>query len=178
MAQWEYGLKIGDLDEKEMVKRFETALTRAAKETSDPHIAKNRKKLRKNSGPFGRSGPEPPDYDHIYFFDSGRRGCPLFFKLYPNRERNGRMNFPEEDVVWCMYLDFSYGRDLPADILADMELDKPEEFGENFMRELNRLFPDAIVLLKTYEYFRWENGKTVRVVPQENDKYKGQEGQN
>lgn len=101
MPTWEYGLKTEDLAEEEMVKRFEKALTRAAKATSDPHVAKNRKKLRKNTGPFGRATPdsEPPDYDHIYIFNSGRRGCHLFFKLYPNMERNGRIKFPQEGVT-------------------------------------------------------------------------------
>ena len=177
MAMWEYGLKTGDLAEEEMVKRFEKALTRAAKATSDPHIAKSRKKLRKNTGPFGRSTPdsEPPDYDHIYFFNSGRRGCHLFLKLYPNMERNGRIKFPREGVTWCMYLDFSYGRDLPPEILADLEVEKPEEYGENFMRELSQFFPHEIVLLKEYEYFRWENGQDVHVVPREAAESGGQD---
>ena len=80
MPTWEYGLKTGNLSEEEMVKCFEKALTRAAKATSDLHIAKSRKKLRKYTGPFGRSTPdaEPPDYDHIYFFNSGHRGCYIF----------------------------------------------------------------------------------------------------
>ena len=64
-----------------------------------------------------------------------------------------------------MYLNFSYGRDLPPGILADLGVEKPEEYGENFMRELSQLFPHEIVLLKEYEYFRWENGQAVRVVP-------------
>ena len=68
-----------------------------------------------------------------------------------------------------MYLNFSYGRDLPPGILADLGVEKPEEYGENFMRELSQLFPHEIVLLKEYEYFRWENGQVVRVVPHEAD---------
>lgn len=177
MPMWEYGLKTGNLSEEEMVKCFEKALTRAAKATSDLHIAKSRKKLRKCTGPFGRSTPdaEPPDYDHIYFFNSGHRGCYLFIKLYPNMERNGRIQFPKEGVTWCMYIDFSYGRDLSPGILADLEVENPEEYGENFMQELSHLFPGEIVLLKEYEYFRWENGRSVRVVPQKAPENGGQE---
>ena len=33
-----------------------------------------------------------------------------------------------------VYLDFSYGRDLPPKILTDLGVEKPEEYGENFMR--------------------------------------------
>ena len=40
-----------------------------------------------------------------------------------------------------VYLDFSYGRDLPPKILTDLGVEKPEEYGENFMRELFQLFP-------------------------------------
>ena len=101
MPRLEYGLKTGDLTEEEMVKLFEKALTRAAKATSDLHVAKNRKKLKKYTGPFGRSTPdaEPPDYDHIYNFNSGRRGCHLFIQLYPHMERNGRVKFPQEGIT-------------------------------------------------------------------------------
>lgn len=122
MPRLEYGLKTGDLTEEEMVKLFEKALTRAAKATSDLHVAKNRKKLKKYTGPFGRSTPdaEPPDYDHIYNFNSGRRGCHLFIQLYPNMERNGRVKFPQEGITWGMYIDFSYARELTQGILNDM----------------------------------------------------------
>ena len=68
MPMWEYGLKTGNLSEEEMVKCFEKALTRAAKATSDLHIAKSRKKLRKYTGPFGRSPPAaaPPADCRVY----------------------------------------------------------------------------------------------------------------
>ena len=50
-----------------------------------------------------------------------------------------------------------------------------KEYGENFMQELSHLFPGEIVLLKEYEYFRWENGRSVRVVPQKAPENGGQE---
>ena len=157
MPRLEYGLKTGDLTEEEMVKLFEKALTRAAKATSDLHVAKNRKKLKKYTGPFGRSTPdaEPPDYDHIYNFNSGRRGCHLFIQLYPNMERNGRVKFPQEWITWGMYIDFSYARELTQGILNDMGVQRPEEYALNFLRELTRLFPSKPVLL--HRYTRGEN---------------------
>ena len=157
MPRLEYGLKTGDLTEEEMVKLFEKALTRAAKATSDLHVAKNRKKLKKYTGPFGRSTPdaEPPDYDHIYNFNSGRRGCHLFIQLYPNMERNGRVKFPQEGITWGMYIDFSYARELTQGILNDMGVQLPEEYALNFLRELTRLFPSKPVLL--HRYTRGEN---------------------
>lgn len=157
MPRLEYGLRTGDLTEEEMVKLFEKALTRAAKATSDLHVAKNRKKLKKYTGPFGRSTPdaEPPDYDHIYNFNSGRRGCHLFIQLYPNMERNGRVKFPREGITWGMYIDFSYARELTQGILNDMGVQRPEEYALNFLRELTRLFPSKPVLL--HRYTRGEN---------------------
>ena len=157
MPRLEYGLKTGDLTEESMVKIFEKALTRAAKATSDLHVAKNRKKLKKYTGPFGRSTPdaEPPDYDHIYNFNSGRRGCHLFFQLYPNMERNGRIKFPQEGITWGMYIDFSYARELTQGILDDMGVQRPEEYALNFLREFTRLFPGQLVLL--HRYSRGEN---------------------
>ncbi len=158
MPRLEYGLKTGDLTEEEMVKLFEKALTRAAKATSDLHVAKNRKKLKKYTGPFGRSTPdaEEPDYDHIYNFSSGRMGgCDLFLQLYPNMERNGRVKFPQEGITWGMYIDFSYARELTQGILNDMGVQRPEEYALNFLRELTRLFPSKPVLL--HRYTRGEN---------------------
>ena len=97
MPRLEYGLKTGELTEEAMVKIFEKALTRAAKATSDLHVAKNRKKLKKYTGPFGRSTPdaEEPDYDHIYNFSSGRMGgCDLFLQLYPTWSATAGSNSP------------------------------------------------------------------------------------
>ena len=74
-----------------------------------------------------------------------------------------------------MYLDFSYGRNLSPGILADLGVEEPEEYGENFMRELSQLFPHEIVLLKEYEYFRWVYGQVFRVVPHEADERGGQD---
>ncbi len=158
MPRLEYGLKTGDLTEEAMVKGLEKALTRAAKATSDLHVAKNRKKLKKYTGPFGRSTPdaEPPDYDHIYNFSCGRHGgCDLFLQLYPNMERNGRVKFPQEGITWGMYIDFSYGRELTPGILEDMGVQRPEEYALHFLREFTRLFPGQLVLL--HRYTRGEN---------------------
>ncbi|KAI4448440.1 hypothetical protein C823_002960 [Eubacterium plexicaudatum ASF492] len=49
---YEYGLKTGDLPEKEMVKIFEKALSKIAGEINDSRIPKKRK-LKKMTGPFG-----------------------------------------------------------------------------------------------------------------------------
>ncbi len=50
---YEYGLKTGDLPEKEMVKIFEKVLSKIAGEINDSRIPK-RRKLSKRTGPFGR----------------------------------------------------------------------------------------------------------------------------
>ena len=81
---YEYGLKTGDLPEKEMVKIFEKALSKVAEEINDSRIPKKRK-LKKMTGPFGRSTPdaEPPEYDYIYLYS--HRPSNLFLQLYPNQ---------------------------------------------------------------------------------------------
>ena len=65
-------------------------------------------------------------------------------------ERNGRIQFSKEGVTWCMYIDFSYGRDLSPGILADLEVEKPEEYGENFMQEHLFIVNGNCVILHTF----------------------------
>ena len=99
MLTFEYGLKTGDMPEKEMVKIFEKALSKVAGEINDSRIPKKRK-LKKYTGPFGRSTPdaEPPEYDYIYLYS--HRPSNLFLQLYPNQEKNGRVKFPEEGITF------------------------------------------------------------------------------
>ena len=132
---YEFGLKTGDLPEKEMVKLFETALSRIAKEINDPRIPQKRK-MRKNTGPFGSRTPdEPPaEYDHIYIYGYGSGN--LFLRLYPNPEKNGRIFFPEEGVTWILYVTIL--PDHPQKISED---DLIQEFGGLVMEELFRLLP-------------------------------------
>lgn len=63
----EYGFKTGDLAEEDIIKIFEKALNKVAKESSDLRVSKGRKKMKIYTGPYGRSTPdaEPPEYDHI-----------------------------------------------------------------------------------------------------------------
>ena len=60
--------------------------------------------MKKYTGPFGRSTPDadPPEYDHIYWFR--HRVSNLFLELYPNRETNGRIKFPDEEIIWNLYV--------------------------------------------------------------------------
>ena len=136
MPKREYGLKTGDLPEEEMIKTFERALNKTAKMSSDLRISKGRKKLRKYTGPFGRSTPdaEPPEYDHIYFFS--HRYCSLFLELHPNRELNGRTQFPDEGVIWNLHVT----------IIED----SLEGFGNRFIQELFQTLPGEKVLIKEY----------------------------
>ena len=56
-------MKTDDLPEKEMVRIFEKALRKIAGEINDSRIPK-KWKLKKMTGPFGRSAPdtEPPEF--------------------------------------------------------------------------------------------------------------------
>ena len=141
---FEYGLKTGDLPEKEIVKIFEKALSVIAGEIDDPSIPKKRK-LRKSTGPFGRSTPdaEPPEYDHIYIYNHGASN--LFLQLYPNREKNGRIKFSMEGIVWNLYFTILQG--YPGKISQE---DRIQEFGGRVMQELFRTLPGEKVLIKKY----------------------------
>lgn len=139
---YEYGLKIGDLPEKEMVKIFEKALSKAACEINDPRIPK-RRKMRKSTGPFGASSPggDPSEYDHIYIYN--HRPSNLFLRLYPNQETNGRIEFPEEGVIWILYATISGG--YPPKMSED---DRIQEFGEIVMQEIFQTLPGEKVLIR------------------------------
>lgn len=141
---FEYGLKTGDLSEKEIVKIFERALSKIAEEINDSRIPKKRK-LAKKTGPFGRPTPdaEPPEYDYIYLY--GHRPSNLYLELYPNQEKNGRVKFPEEGITWNLY--FYILTDYPNKISED---DQIQEFGSRVIQELFRTLPCEKVLIKEY----------------------------
>ena len=144
-GMFEYGLKTGDLSEKEIVKIFEKALSKIAAEINDPRIPKKRK-MRKSTGPFGRSTPdaEPPEYDHIYIYN--HRPSNLFLELYPNQEKNGRVKFSEEGIIWNLYVTIL--SDYPKQISKE---DHIQEFGGRVMQELFQTLPGEKVLIKKYE---------------------------
>ena len=144
-GMFEYGLKTGDLSEKEIVKIFEKALSKIAAEINDSRIPKKRK-MRKSTGPFGRSTPdaEPPEYDHIYIYN--HRPSNLFLELYPNQEKNGRVKFSEEGIIWNLYVTIL--SDYPKQISKE---DHIQEFGGRVMQELFQTLPGEKVLIKKYE---------------------------
>lgn len=140
-GKYEFGLKTEDLPEKELVKIFESALCKAAVEINDSRVPKKRK-MCKSTGPFGSYAPdEPPsEYDHIYIY--GHRPSNIFMRLYPNRETNGRVRFPEEGIVWNLYVTIL--PDYPPKI---SEGDRIQEFGGMVMEELFRTLPCEKVLI-------------------------------
>jgi hypothetical protein len=141
---YEYGLKTGGLEEREMIKIFEKALSRIAVEINDSRIPKKRK-MKKSTGPFGSRAPSEPaaEYDHIYIYGYGSGN--LFLRLYPNQEKNGRIRFPEEGVTWILYV--SILSDHPQKISED---DPIQEFGPWVMEELFRTLPCEKILLSQH----------------------------
>ncbi len=150
MPNREYGFKTGDFAEEDIIKIFEKALNKVAKESSDLRVSKGRKKMKIYTGPYGRSTPdaEPPEYDHIYFFKD--RYMSMFLQLYPNMETNGRIKFPEEGVVWVLYVSIFDDCPTPKEISADTPTDTIEGYGNKFIHELYRTLPGEKVLLKEY----------------------------
>ncbi len=140
MLAYEYGLKTGDLPEKEMIKIFERALSKIAGEINDSRIPKKRK-MKKMTGPFGRSTPDakPPEYDYIYLYS--HRPSNLFLELYPNREKNGRVKFSEEGIIWNLYFYI---------LLNYPEGEHIQEFGNRVIEELFQTLPCEKVLIKKY----------------------------
>ena len=143
-GMYEYGLKTGELPEQDIIKIFKKANSKIAKEIHDSRIPKGLNMI-KSTGPFGRSTPdaEPPEYDHIYRFS--HRVSNLFLELYPNREKNGRVKFSEEGIVWNLY--FYILSDYPNRI---SEEDHIQEFGGRVIEELFQTLPCEKVLIKKY----------------------------
>lgn len=137
-------MKTDDLPEKEMVRIFEKALRKIAGEINDSRIPK-KWKLKKMTGPFGRSAPdtEPPEYDYIYLYH--HRPGNLFLQLYPDREKNGRVKFSEEGIIWNLY--FYILPDYPNRISDE---DHIQEFGGRVIEELFQTLPGEKVFIKKY----------------------------
>ena len=143
-GMYEYGLKTGDLPEQDIIKIFKKANSKIAKEIHDSRILKGLNMI-KSTGPFGRSTPdaEPPEYDHIYRFR--HRVSNLFLELYPNREKNGRIKFSDEEIIWNLYVTIM--SDYPPKLSED---DPIQEFGGRVMQELFQTLPGEKVLIKKY----------------------------
>ncbi len=141
---FEYGLKTGDLSEQDIIKIFKKANSRIAREIKDSRIPRGLN-MKKYTGPFGRSTPDakPPEYDHIYWFR--HRVSNLFLELYPNREKNGRLKFSDEEIIWNLYV--SLLSDYPNKLSED---DPIQEFGIRVMQELFQTLPCEKVLIKKY----------------------------
>ena len=143
-GMYEYGLKTGDLPEQDIIKIFKKANSKIAKEIHDSRIPKGLNMI-KSTGPFGSSTPdaEPPEYDHIYRFR--HRVSNLFLELYPNREKNGRIKFSDEEIIWNLYVTIM--SDYPPKLSED---DPIQEFGGRVMQELFQTLPGEKVLIKKY----------------------------
>ncbi len=143
-GMYEYGLKTGGLPEQDIIKIFKKANSKIAKEIHDSRIPKGLNMI-KSTGPFGRSTPdaEPPEYDHIYRFR--HRVSNLYLELYPNREKNGRIKFSDEEIIWNLYVTIM--SDYPPKLSED---DPVQEFGGRVMQELFQTLPGEKVLIKKY----------------------------
>ena len=66
-------------------------------------------------------------------------------ELYPTREKNGRVKFSEEGIIWNLY--FYILSDYPNRISED---DRIQEFGGRVIEELFQTLPCEKVLIKKY----------------------------
>lgn len=141
-----FGQKIQDKEyhDREAAYLVKKANSKIAKEIHDSRIPKGLNMI-KSTGPFGRSTPdaEPPEYDHIYRFR--HRVSNLFLELYPNREKNGRIKFSDEEIIWNLYVTIM--SDYPPKLSED---DPIQEFGGSVMQELFQTLPGEKVLIKKY----------------------------
>ena len=143
-GMYEYGLKTGNLSEQGIIQIFRKANSKIAREIHDSRIPKGLN-MKKYTGPFGRPTPdaEPPEYDHIYWFR--HRVSNLFLELYPNREKNGRLKFSDEGIIWNLYVTLM--SDYPPKMFED---DPIQEFGGRVMEELFQTLPGEKILIKKY----------------------------
>ena len=142
-GNYEFGLKTGDLSEEEMIKIFKKANRKVAKWLHDSRIPRGLNML-KPTGSFGSSTPdtEPPEYDHIYRFT--HRLSNLFIELYPNREKNGRIKFLEDGIIWNLHIIF-WGSGYTPKLSEDDPID---EFGPRVLQELFQMLPCEKVLIR------------------------------
>lgn len=65
--------------------------------------------------------------------------------MYPNREKNGRIKFSDEEIIWNLYVTIM--SDFPLKL---SEGDPIQEFGGRVMQELFQTLPGEKVLIKKY----------------------------
>ncbi len=141
-GNYEFGLKTGDLSEEEMIKIFKKANRKVAKWLNDSRMPRGLNML-KSTGPFGSSTPDaqPPEYDHIYRFSHVCSN--LFIELYPNQEKNGRIKFSQDGIIWNLHIIF-WGSFTPK-----LSEDDPiDEFGPKVLQELFQMLPCEKVFIR------------------------------
>lgn len=150
MSQLEYGLKTGDLTEKEIIRIFEKALNKCSGESDNPCISKGRKKMKKgtNDGVCDPDATVCPEYDYIYRFND--RYCRLFLELYPNTDKNGMVKFPQDGIVWNLYINDFNDNSITAELLENLDIDAPEGFGIDALREIFRTLECEKIFIKEY----------------------------
>jgi len=150
MSQLEYGLKTGDMTEKELVGIFEKALNKCAKVSSDPRVSKGRKKLKKNTvcGICDPDAAVQPEYEYIYFFHD--RYCMIYLELYPNTDKNGLVKFPQVGAGWNLYIHDYNKNPVTKELLEDLETNAPEGFGIYALREIFKTLGCEKLFIKEY----------------------------
>lgn len=151
MSQLEYGLKTGGLTEKEIIRIFEKALNKYADESKDPCISKGRKKMKKDTNCCGICNPDAavqPEYDYRYYFN--HRYCRLFLELYPNTDKNGLVKFQQNGIVWNLYISDYNDNSVTRELLENLDIDAPEGFGINVLREIFKTLECEKIFIKEY----------------------------
>jgi len=96
----EYGLKTGNLKEKEVVKIISQLLEDYFKKNSEYDTFSNYN-LSKKKNLGGVSGnPERIEYDYEYQYEIFHKAFGLYVELYPNVNKNGDIKYKENGVMW------------------------------------------------------------------------------
>ncbi|MDE5781015.1 MAG: hypothetical protein K2I03_05995 [Lachnospiraceae bacterium] len=101
-----------------------------------------------NGGICNPDAAVQPEYDYIYNFY--HRYCCMFLGLYPNTDKNGLVKFCQNGIVWNLYIFDFNDNPVTREILENLDIDAPEGFGINVLREIFRTLECEKIFIKEY----------------------------
>lgn len=99
----EYGLKSGNLKEKEVVKIISQLLRDYFKLNSEYDTFSNYNLSKKKNLGGVSENSEKIDYDYEYQYEMFHKAFGLYVELYPNVNKNGDIKYKEDDVMWNLF---------------------------------------------------------------------------
>ncbi len=142
----EYGLKTGNLKEKEVVKIVSQLLGDYFKINSEYDTFSNYNLSKKKNLGGVSDNTEKIEYEYEYQYEIFHKSFGLYVELYPNVNKNGDIKYKEDGVMWNILFNETGFYRKKLQIINEINPDIT-----NLISHLLEGFPFKTVLIKEYK---------------------------